>query len=76
MREPIITAGRYRHYKGKVYKVIGIAKNADTLEEMVVFRAVEDERQLWCQPLGEFRGKVRHEGAMVPAFEYLGNLDE
>jgi cyclomaltodextrinase / maltogenic alpha-amylase / neopullulanase len=76
MKEPIITAGRYRHYKGKVYKVIGIAKHSDTLEQMVVFRAVEDERQLWCQPLEEFKGKVRHEGSMVPMFEYLGALDE
>jgi hypothetical protein len=76
MKEPIITAGRYRHYKGKIYKVIGIAKHSDTLEQMVVFRSVEDERQLWCQPLEEFKGKVRHEGAMVPMFEYLGALDE
>ena len=76
MKDPIITAGRYRHYKGNVYKVIGIAKHADTQEEMVVFRAVEDEHQLWCQPLEEFKGKVRHQGLMVPTFEYLETLDE
>jgi hypothetical protein len=75
MKDPIITAGRYRHYKGNVYKVLEIAKNADTLEEMVIFRAVDDERQLWCQPLEEFRGKVMHQGKMIPMFEYLGTLD-
>ena len=74
MKEPIIRAGKYRHYKSKVYTVIGIAKHADTLERMVVFRAADDELQLWCQPLVEFRDKVKIEGRKVPIFEYIGKL--
>lgn len=71
MKEPILRAGKYRHYKGKIYKVIGIAKHSDTLEQMVVFRAADDEFQLWCQPLEKFKSKVSHNGRQVPMFEYL-----
>lgn len=69
---PVIRGGKYRHYKGNIYKVTGIAHSADTLEEMVVFRAAEGDRQLWVQPLIKFLEKVKTEGKMVPRFEYIG----
>lgn len=72
-KEPLIRAGRYRHYKGNFYKVTGIAHNSDTLEEMVVFRTEGGDRQLWVQPFTKFMGKVKWEGKSVPRFKYLGD---
>jgi len=66
--------GKYRHYKGHIYKVTGIAHNADTLEEMVVFRATTGDHQLWVQPLEKFLGKTKtDDGKMTPFFEYLSD---
>ena len=72
MENPI-KGGKYRHFKGHIYKVTGIAHNADTLEEMVVFRATTDDRQLWVQPLEKFLGKEKVGGKMISRFEYMGD---
>ena len=46
----LITAGRYRHYKGNEYEVIGIARHSETLEPMVVYRALYSEGGIWVRP--------------------------
>ena len=63
--------GLYRHYKGKLYEVIGVASHSETLEEMVVYRAQYDDQRLWVRPLSIFQEMVEHEGKSVPRFEYL-----
>ena len=71
MKKPLIRAGIYKHYKGDLYKVISIARHTDTKEDMVVYKSVNDERQLWVRPLEDFREKVKIGGKLVPRFEYI-----
>jgi len=70
-KAPLIRAGIYRHYEGGLYKVISIAKNTDTKEDMVVYKSVDDERQLWVRSLESFKEKIKVEGKLVPRFEYI-----
>jgi hypothetical protein len=58
----MITPGIYKHYKGNLYKVIGIAKHSETLEDMVVYQALYGEYGLWVRPAAMFEemvGKVK-----------------
>lgn len=66
--------GRYRHYKGNEYKVLGVAKHSETLEEMVVYEALynDAESKLWVRPRKMFEDEVDIEGKKVSRFEYLG----
>lgn len=61
--------GLYRHYKGHVYKVIGVARHSETLEELVVYG---DEKNLWVRPKQMFGEKVIVNGKKVPRFKFLG----
>lgn len=67
--------GRYRHYKGKEYTVIGVARHSETEEELVVYRKEYDDRGLWVRPKEMFLETVVVEGQSVPRFEYLGTGD-
>jgi hypothetical protein len=64
--------GRYRHYKGREYLVLGIARHSETEEEFVVYRQDYGERGLWVRPLGMLLETVESDGRRVPRFEYLG----
>ncbi len=57
--------GKYGHYKGHVYNVIGVAKHSETLEELVIYK---DKESMWARPKKMFEGKVNG----VPRFNYLG----
>jgi len=63
--------GKYRHYKGQEYEVIGVAKHSETLEEMVVYRALYGARELWARPLAMFTEQVEINGIKVPRFKYI-----
>jgi hypothetical protein len=67
-----VQVGRYRHYKGKEYSVIGVARHSETEELLVVYRKEYDDHGLWVRPLGMFREAVQVAGKRVPRFEYLG----
>jgi len=67
-----IRPGRYRHYKGQEYEVIGIAQHSETLEDLVVYRALYGEGELWVRPKEMFLSMVEQEGKKVPRFEFLG----
>jgi len=67
-----VKLGRYRHYKGKEYTVIGVARHSETEEELVVYRKEYDDHGLWVRPLGMFLENVKVGGQMVPRFQYLG----
>jgi hypothetical protein len=57
--------GRYRHYKGNDYDVIGIARHSETEEEMVVYRKLYGDHSLWVRPLTMFREQVEINGRLV-----------
>ena len=66
----------YRHFKGNIYKLIGIAKDSETQEEMVVYQAMYGEGQLWIRPKEEFFGKVERDGKVVERFQEVADVDE
>lgn len=63
-----ITPGRYRHYKGQDYEVIGVARHSETEEPMVVYRCLYGDYSLWVRPLAMFRETVEVAGELVPRF--------
>ncbi|MCC2641845.1 MAG: uncharacterized protein K0S45_2258 [Nitrospira sp.] len=67
----MIKPGRYRHYKGKDYEVIGIARHSETEEEYVLYRQLYGEGGLWIRPIGMFIELVSIGGADVPRFRRL-----
>jgi hypothetical protein len=66
-----IRPGRYRHFKGNEYEVIGVARHSESLEPMVVYRPLYGERGLWVRPAGMFEEPVVHEGVAQPRFRYI-----
>lgn len=67
-----IKLGRYRHYKGDFYEVIGVAKHSETKEELVIYRSLKD-RILWARPKGMFLEKIMLEGKETPRFTFVEN---
>lgn len=67
-----VRPGRYRHYKGKEYQVIGLARHSETMEELVVYRALYGEQGLWVRPKAMFSEMVSVDGEKRPRFEFLG----
>lgn len=68
MKNTDIETGRYRHYKGNEYTVIGIARHSETEEELVVYRQEYGDRSLWVRPLRVFEETVNLNGDEVPRF--------
>ena len=64
--------GRYRHYKGNEYVVIGVARHSETDEELVVYRPDYGEQGLWVRPKEMFLETVEVDGKQVPRFQFLG----
>lgn len=67
-----VKPGRYRHFKGKDYRVILVARNSETEEEMVVYQALYGEFGYWVRPLSMWNETVLAYGKPVPRFSYLG----
>jgi hypothetical protein len=65
---PTIMIGRYRHYKGGEYDVIGVARHSETLEPVVVYRPLYADTGLWVRPYAMFTGEVNHKGKNVARF--------
>ena len=68
-----IKIGRYRHFKGMEYEVIGIANHSETMEPMVVYRALYGEGALWVRPAAMWNETVTREGVTKPRFTYIGD---
>jgi len=64
--------GRYRHYKGKDYLVLGVARHSETEEEFVVYRPLYGDFGLWIRPRTMFVGTVETAQGRVPRFAYVG----
>jgi hypothetical protein len=72
----MITPGLYEHYKGQKYEVIGMCRNSETLEELVVYRALYGDYRLWVRPHKMFTATVTLENREIPRFKFLGNIFE
>jgi cupin 2 domain-containing protein len=71
-----IGPGRYGHYKGNEYTVIGTARHSETLEELVVYRQEYGEHGLWVRPKQMFSETVTVDGREVPRFQFLESSRE
>jgi hypothetical protein len=69
----MIEPGRYRHYKGRDYEVIGEARHSETEEPFVVYRALYGEKGLWIRPLAMFFDSVMVEGRSIQRFRRLND---
>lgn len=67
-----IKLGKYRHFKGNLYEVIGVARHSETQEEMVVYRALYGEYGLWVRPAAMWTETVDRDGYHGPRFQYIG----
>ncbi|MEZ5944942.1 MAG: DUF1653 domain-containing protein [Planctomycetaceae bacterium] len=67
-----IKQGRYRHYKGNEYIVVGVALHSETEEELVVYQQDYGEKSLWVRPLAMLLEIVEADGKQMPRFEFFG----
>jgi len=68
---PSTPTGRYRHYKGGEYEVIGVARHSETLEPLVVYRPLYNDSGLWVRPHAMFFGDVVADGRPQPRFQRI-----
>ncbi len=66
-----LQTGLYRHYKGREYRVLGLARHSETEEELVVYQALYGDYGLWVRPLAMFHETVEVEGETLPRFALL-----
>ena len=67
--EEEIKLGRYKHFKGKEYKVLHIAKHSETLEPIVVYQALYGDFGIWVRPAAMWNETIEHNGAQIKRFE-------
>lgn len=66
-----IKPGKYRHFKGNLYEVIGVANHSETMEPMVVYRALYGEHGLWVRPASMWEEVVDRDGYHGPRFQFV-----
>ncbi len=76
MAENEITPGRYRHFKGKEYEVLFVAKHSETEEPMVVYRALYGDRGVWVRPASMWTERIERDGKTQLRFERIGETEE
>ena len=64
--------GVYKHYKGNKYQVLGVSLHSESLEELVIYKALYGEGLIWVRPLKMFLGNIEVDGKIKPRFRYLG----
>ena len=67
-----IKPGRYRHFKGKEYEVLGVARHSETEEELVVYRALYGDFGLWVRPVSMWNEAGERDGKTFRRFTYIG----
>jgi hypothetical protein len=75
-KEEVIKTGKYRHYKGNFYEVLSLATHSETLEPMVVYRALYGVKGFWVRPASMWNELVVTPDGEMKRFEYVGELDE
>jgi hypothetical protein len=69
---PYAAPGRYRHYKGNLYELIGVVRHSETLEPMVLYRPLKGDGTQWVRPYQHFFSQVLVDGQWQPRFERAG----
>ena len=72
MNDNKVQLGIYEHFKGKRYKVIGVGRHSETLEDMVIYQELYDDKGLWVRPLAMFTEIIERDGKRIPRFKYIG----
>jgi hypothetical protein len=72
MKKAEISRGTYLHYKGNRYEVLGEVTHSETMEKLVLYKALYGEQGLWVRPTAMFLETVTVEGREVPRFSYMG----
>lgn len=67
-----LKCGKYRHFKGNEYLLIGTAFHSETLEPMVIYRAQYGDQKLWVRPAAMWNETVTRDGYCGPRFQYIG----
>ena len=70
-QKPSVRLGKYRHFKGNEYEVIAIAKHSETGEELVVYRALYGEGEVWVRPLRMWTETVERDGKIYQRVTYI-----
>ena len=73
MSADMVKPGKYRHFKGGEYEVLFTARHIETLEEMVVYRALYGDGGVWVRPLSMWTQQVERDGITQPRFTWLGD---
>ncbi len=68
-----IKPGKYRHFKGGEYEVLCLAKHSETVEDMVVYKALYGEKGVWVRPASMWNELVTHNGETLLRFTYIGS---
>ncbi|MDA8782175.1 DUF1653 domain-containing protein [Porticoccaceae bacterium] len=68
--------GIYKHYKGNLYQVLGVARHSESEEEHVVYKTLYGDYSLWVRPLGMFLEQVEIDGESVARFELVESATE
>ena len=66
--------GKYRHFKGGMYEVLSLANHSETLEKMVVYRALYGAGEIWVRPAAMWNETVERDGKIFQRFTYIGDL--
>ncbi|MGI6497826.1 MAG: DUF1653 domain-containing protein [Oscillospiraceae bacterium] len=68
--------GKYRHFKGKEYQLLYVARHSETQEEMIVYRALYGDRGVWVRPASMWDEAVEQDGILRPRFQWISETDE
>ncbi|AFA46877.1 DUF1653 domain-containing protein [Acetobacterium woodii] len=74
MEQKTIKLGRYRHFKGNEYEVIGVATHSETLELMVIYRPLYGAGTIWVRPAVMWNETIERDGKSQQRFEYIGEV--
>lgn len=68
--------GIYRHFKGNLYELLTIATHSETLELMIIYRALGDTSKIWVRPAIMWEEQVEFAGTLIPRFKFLGKTTD
>ena len=71
-----IRPGKYRHFKGGLYEVLGVARHSETEEPMVVYQALYGQRGIWVRPADMWNETVERDGKTCRRFTYIGEEEQ